>query len=869
MPFPKAYLKLFLVLVFLGGINRDAYSLKGNPGFIENRGQIVDQNGYPNKQVLFVSSAGSFNIQLRKNGYSYEFFSSQNIPAIPPGKKSFPDPSVLKDIRINVSRIDIDFENMDLKTEVQAFDESGVQLNYFKNGESFTGIRTFKKVVYKNVYPNTDIEFISSPDPNRPLKYNIILHPGADPKNIRLLIRGGEARLNQGNLEIGCASGKITEKIPLSYYTDQPGINQPVNFSLEKNLLSFNCSYDQNKTLVIDPTSNIIWGTYYGGSNMEYCSAVKTDQQNNIYITGHTTSASNIATAGTYQSTIAGDFDIYLAKFNSAGQLIWGTYFGGSIYETAYCLCLDASGNIYVGGDSGSGTNVASPGAHQTVYGGGIDDAVIVKFDPNGQRLWSTYYGGTLHDIIYCMNIDNAGNIIVGGHTESTNGTGIIATIGAYQTSFTYAYDVFVAKFTAAGTRVWGTYYGDTGFEEAWGIVADVAGNVYITGFSSSVSGIATAGSHQQFSGGNNDAYLAKFDPTGSTVLWATYYGGASDDAGAAVEIDAQGKIFMGGNTGSSASISTPGSYQTTPGSPDDVFLTCFNSTGVRQWGTYYGGNGTDYLSDILVDANQNIMFSGETLSTNSISTVGAYQPSIGLVNTYDAYFTRFKNSGSIDLATYFGSSGNDNGRGIALDNTGLLYMCGETTSTVGIASPGAYMSNAGGNGDGMLIKFCLAPQPSITPVTTPTLCLNDTYTMTATNGFPNYFWSNGSVGNPLMLNGGLSPGTFYYHVTVTDAYGCNGVSDSVKVIINNCVTGINEINIQAGFKIYPVPAQNELFIECDENHESFYAEIFSLTGELMLAEKVAQKKSMDVSRLAPGAYFIRVNGALQKFVKL
>jgi hypothetical protein len=289
----------------------------------------------------------------------------------------------------------------------------------------------------------------------------------------------------------------------------------------------------------------------------------------------------------------------------------------------------------------------------------------------------------------------------------------------------------------------------------------------------------------------------------------------------------------------------------------------------VRQWGTYYGGNGTDYLSDLLIDANQNIFFCGETLSTNSISTTGAFQPSIGLANTYDAYFARFQNSGNIMLATYFGSSGNDNGRGIALDNTGLLYLCGETTSTAGIATPGVYMSNSGGNADGMLAKFCLASQPSITPTASATLCLNDTYTMTATNGFMNYFWSNGYNANPLVLNGGLSPGTFYYHVTVTDSYGCNGVSDSVQVTVNNCITGLHELNGSSGFKIYPVPTQNELFIEHDANQENLRIEIFSLTGELVLAETLSRKNSIDVSRLAPGAYFIRFNGALQKFVKL
>jgi hypothetical protein len=178
-------------------------------------------------------------------------------------------------------------------------------------------------------------------------------------------------------------------------------------------------------------------------------------------------------------------------------------------------------------------------------------------------------------------------------------------------------------------------------------------------------------------------------------------------------------------------------------------------------------------------------------------------------------------------------------------------------------------MSNAGGNTDGMLIKFCLASKPSITPANSATLCLNSSYTMTATGGFQNYSWSNGYAGNPQVLSGSLTPGTFYYHVTVTDNYGCTGSSDSVQVIINNCITGVNEVNIHSEFGIYPVPAQSELFIEPQTGKENLYAEVFSLTGELILAETLSPKNSIDISGLAPGAYFIRINGTLQKFVKL
>src|SRR6185436_18573541 len=126
-------------------------------------------------------------------------------------------------------------------------------------------------------------------------------------------------------------------------------------------------------------------------------------------------------------------------------------------------------------------SNVASAAAHQTLYGGGIDDAVLIKFDPAGQRLWSTYYGANMHDIGFCIATNTLGDIVIAGHTESSNIGNAIATPGAFMTAFSLGVDSYVAKFNTNGVRQWGTYFGDTGYEEAYGVAIDASDNVIIT----------------------------------------------------------------------------------------------------------------------------------------------------------------------------------------------------------------------------------------------------------------------------------------------------------------------------------------------------------------------------------------------------
>lgn len=841
-----------------------------NTGFIENKGQVVNQDGSANSDVLFILPGNGFNVQLRKTGYSYDFFSFTDVPPLVARKTSAGANELLR-VKIKTARIDVDLKDAS-PVQVETGMCSTDVLNYYTNGNSITDVHSFQKVIYKNIYPSIDIEFCTAANTGTRFKYNIILHPGADLKNVRLLVKGNE-KMNpeaDGSLLFATSFGTISESIPHSYYTGDDRTNVPVSFLVKKDLISFSAAYDHSRTFVIDPSSNRIWGTFYGDAGTDYCTSTGSDANNNIYISGYTLSTNNIATNGTYQSTLYSNFDVYLVKFNSAGVRTWGTYFGGNSVDAAYGMFVEANGNVYICGDTFSTVNVASTGAHQTTYGGGIDDALLVKFDPNGQRKWSTYYGGTLHDIAAAVTMDNSGNVIITGHTESNTG---IATNSSYQNFNAGQFDVFVVKFDSLGVRQWGTYYGDSQTEEGFGVSCDAGNDIFVCGFSLSTLGISTNGSHQQMSGGMKDGFVAKFNPSGTTLLWGSYYGGTANDECTAIKIDNSGNIFLGGNTASANAIATTGSFQPVPSSADDAFLVRFNNAGVRQWATYVGGNDVDYLEDLRFDAAMKLLLAGSTISTTAISTPGAWQPFNTSPNNYDAYIMRFKNTGVKEMGTYYGGSFGDFGRGITTDNSGKIYLAGETDSADSIATPGSHMPMESGGTDGFLAKFCLAEVPVIAPSGIVSLCEGDSLTLFSPGTWQTYSWSNGSTVDSAYIPSSTLSGTYYYTVTTSDPTGCSTTSDTTTVVIDVCI-GIAPHDQDLSFSVYPVPANSFLHIHLPPlTNSSAVIRIYDMNGKIVLEKNdVLTELNLPVKELPPGMYILKteVNDRIfeRKFLK-
>lgn len=818
-------------------------------GFIQNIGQFTDQFGHPNTNVLFVARTGNMQIQLRKNGYSYEYIQTNSAPELSNDKTKLFKTSPTK---INVDRIDIDFINANSEVIVASQQQQGVY-HYYKDGNAYSA-KEFEKVVYLSIYPNIDIEFLLAPSSNQLFKYNIILHPGANVNDAKFLITGAQTKLQNGCIVFSTEHVNLSEKIPLCYKLTNNQVIKNFEFNLRQNQVSFSGPLNISETLVIDPVSNLLWGCYQGASGTDVAMAIDLDAQNNLYITGYTNSSSNLASSGAFQSTIGGSLDIYLAKFNAQGQRIWTTYLGGPDVDLAYVIAVQPDGTTYISGGTSSTVSLVTANVHQTVYGGGINDIFIAAFDANGQRQWCTYYGGSAHDIAQAIACDKSGNVLVSGHTESTNN---IASAGAYKTVYNFNYDVCLAKFSATGQRIWGTYYGDSGIDETYAMCTDAQRNVYITGGTTSITDIATASAHQQFNGGSNDAFIAKFDSTGVNLIWGSFYGGLMNDFGTAIECDGT-RVFLGGNTGSANNIASPGAQQSTPGSTDDTFIAAFTVSGNRLWATYHGGEDSDYINDFELDNKSQVLIAGSTISTLNIGTVGAYQPSLATIGVYDAYLARYSPSGTKQLCTYYGGEGNDQARGVALDQLGRVYLVGESTSTAGIATAGAFQTLNGGGVDAFVAKFCIPYTPKITPSNSITAC-SGSIVISALQGYSAYVWSNAATTSSISVTHTI-PGTYKYAVSVFDGVDCNAQSDTTYLKIVTCV-GTQELESHFNAAIFPNPVSQQLTVVLDEgNFNVEKIQVLNLQGELLLQQQTSH--SIDVSDLPAGLYFVRLSNA-------
>lgn len=335
-----------------------------------------------------------------------------------------------------------------------------------------------------------------------------------------------------------------------------------------------------------DANGNRQWGTYFGRNFSAYPQCLAVDGSGNVYMGGYASDTAGIATVGAYQTTNAGGtYDAFLTKFNPNGLQLWGTYFGGGGNDGAnpvgaavavVGVGLDAAGNIYLCGNTSSTSGIASSnGVHQSTNGGN-GDGFLAKFNANGSRIWSTYYGGGQADQCHSVAADGV-KIYLSGRTQSNSA---IATSNGYDNTYGGGgnSDAFLVRFDSAGVRVWGTYYGDQGSEFGYSVTVDQRGNIYQAGRTSSTTSIASSDGFQTAYGTNTDAYVVKFDSNGSRYC-ATYLGGSGGDQGYGIAIS-QGKIYITGFTASSSSIASVGSHDDTFGGSgnNDAFLVKFSS---------------------------------------------------------------------------------------------------------------------------------------------------------------------------------------------------------------------------------------------------------------------------------------------------
>jgi len=684
--------------------------------FIENKGQL-------NPKVRFYVKTAGQALYFTDGGVVFDLF--RNTGA---NKKT--DENLLSE-RGNYHQapnkmerlvFTLGFDTSARKIVPKGLDRQSAVINHFVGNDKSkwkTDIPTYKGIMYKGVYKGIDLRVYGT---GKHLEYEFIVHPGGNPQDILLTYHGieGLGTSPDGELLIATAFGQLKETKPYIYQeingkkvvAGSFHIKSPTAKSqTQKYSYGFTvASYDPSYPLIIDPT--LIYSTYLGKSGLDFGQDVAVDDSGYAYVAGGTDST-NFSMAGTpYKGTYGGGtYDGFVTKFNASGSdLVYSTFLGGAGKDWVQEIAIDGSGNAYLTGYTDSNDFPAPGAAYQGTYGGGTYDGFVTKLNASGSGLvYSTYLGGSSEDYGTGIAVDGSGYAYVTGSTYSNN----FPTENAYDASYNGETDAFVTKVGTDGSSLsYSTYLGGGYYD--WGneIAIDGDGNAYVTGYSAHLSGGSfpiTPGAYQTTCKGSYDAFITKFNFSGSTLtlVYSTYLGGELWDEGTGIAVDSSGNAYVTGYTASFDFPTAGTPYQGLYGDgPYDVFVAKLNTDGTDLvYSTYLGGTGDDRSRALAIDGSGYAYVTGWITSAD-FPTKNPYQGGFG-GGDCDAFVTKLNTDGTdLVYSTYLGGTGDDEARGIAVDGSGNAYVAGLTGST-DFPTADPYQGTYGdGTRDAFLLKY-------------------------------------------------------------------------------------------------------------------------------------------------------------------
>ena len=808
--------------------------------FIENKGQ------WPS-QVKFSAATENGRTFFENNAFTHHFFDLSEIAKAHAGKEF--DPIMRGHVFRQV------FRNAHPERVVaDAFQQT--RYNYFLGNDPLKwgrDCREAKGFRYQNFYSGIHLHVYQN---EFFMKYDWEVQHGASPTQIQWSYEGtDDVRIEDGRLIVRTALGEIVEQIPIAYQMipmegEAAGNNPPMkmrvdcSFVKNGNTISFRVgNYNSRYPLIIDP--ELIFSSYSGSFDDNFGYTATYDSPGNLISGSSAFGQGYPTTIGAYQTTWGGGdgqgtlagTDMAISKYDVSGTFLqWSTFLGGANDDLPHSLICNSNDELIVLRTTSSGNFPVTSNAFDNSFNGGANfapsgvgvqyvngsDIIVAKLNVNGNTLLaSTFVGGTGNDGVNTaaglkfnyadefrgeVDLDANDNVYIASSTYSIN----FPTVNAFQSSIGGLQDACVFQLSSDLSQMnWSTYLGGSDDDSGFSLAEDNAGNVFVCGGTQSVDfPLAGNGYGQIFNGGNSDGWIAKLNPSGTSLLTSTYFGSNVFDQLYFIETDNADEVFVYGQTRAANSAFVVNASFSQPNS--GMLVTKFpNDLSSIVWSTVFGtGGGEPNLSPtaFLVDVCGKIYLSGWGGAVNEYSTTEAGYTT-GLLTTPDAYQNTTDGSdfyllvleadaSAVTYASFFGgniSSEHVDGGTSRFDRKGIIYQsvcagCGGNSDFPIFPANAVSAVNNNSCNNGVFKYDFQLPLTVANFNAPPLLCEGSTIQLVSTSSLAasvqwHFSDDNSTVFGNSVVHTFNGPGTYTITLTAQNPLTCNAVDTISRTI--------------------------------------------------------------------------------------
>ena len=844
-----------------------------------------------NNQQVFRSNSGQFNKDVLYNTSGSNASASFGLDRV-----NF---SLIKDVKFgqnqdNPFETRASFLNWSMNF-VNSTTQSVIPLNKKKSNVHYFGpeakngrvIDEYSRLSYINVFEHTDVTFYSAQ--NGELKYDFILHPGAEIKDIVLDYQGinSISVLPTGELSLQTDWGEFREDKPYSYQEINGSINEvEVNYrvnQLGQVVFEVVGDYDPDYDLVIDPIY-VDWSTYFygeavtGSYGWNYVLDIDIDDDDYIYITGMSYNQRFVSQLGGYDTTYDVGYDAFLCKITPKGDsLNYFTFIGGSSWEYSMNVAVGASHEAVISGITWGEGYPTTSGAYDEdgrTCSGTCYQGFVTKLSKNGDSLvYSTFLGGRTYngwsiDWIRGMQVTDNGSVYLVGNTQAED---FPTTSGCYQSQYGGSStgtgfgwwnmgDGFLTCLNSSGSAlVFSTYIGGAGNDIAFDLHVVSTVEIYVVGKTNSSNFKTTPGASvfNSYIKGGSDGFIVKFKSKAKQIEFAKLMGGTGEESFEGIYANERGEPYIVGSSNSSNFPVSSTAYQKKNAGGYDLVVVKLISSGTNfRYSTYLGGGGDDGYSlytywfdnmSITANVKEEAIISATTKSSNFPITSDALQSSNNSLSWYGKLtISKLSYQGSqLKYGTYWGGSGGEFPGGIRAKRVGcvtFVLFAGNSYSGDYPTTTGAYKESrsSGAYWTGFVTKFrdtLYTETISLAFEDTLVECDNVFQILDAQNQGANFLWSDGWTDRYKIAK---DSGTWWVQAT----YGCDTVRDTLTIQLEHSpkipVLGSDTTYCDIFPSSIPLDAQND----------TIYRSYLWSTAET----------SQKISVTSPGTYFVDIS---------